>query len=321
MKRLLLSSVLILAVLWLSLNSLRHAASAPLNQDQPRNKEASNPPTPTPPKPSHPKYPHPTESNQQSAYDKRGTQDQPLIIKSLETPESAQERAYKRAERDEESTNDRWVLIWTAVSALATSTTAVIAGITAGIAIFSLRAIRDQVEANRVAAKAAQDAADATTKTVKAMQDTAERQLRAYLFVGVEKCPNLSAPAAPEFRIFIKNAGQTPAHDVFHWTNMGILPFPLREEPPGPDPSSPMIKTVIAPGADFVAEHKGPPILTAKAIAAIQDGSQYRLYAWGQVLYRDIFGINRTTKFRFMHGGPDISPGTMHYCEEGNDAD
>ncbi len=123
----------------------------------------------------------------------------------------------------------------------------------------------------------------ATWKLVKGSEKTAERQLRAYIFVGANKAPSLEVNDIPELELFVKNVGQTPAHRVQHWTNMGILPYPLNIPLPGPDPRNKFINAYLPAGGDFQAIHTGNPPLDAEAVATIKAGTQFRLFVWGEV--------------------------------------
>jgi hypothetical protein len=161
----------------------------------------------------------------------------------------------------------------------------------------------------------------ATWRLVKGSEKTAERQLRAYIFVGARKAPSLEVDAVPELELFVKNVGQTPAHRVQHWTNMGILPYPLNIPLPGPDPRNKAINAYLPVGGEFEAIHTGNPPLDAEAVATIRAGSAYRLYVWGEVRYLDVFNVERKTKFRFMQGGANFRPNHLEICEEGNVAD
>jgi hypothetical protein len=98
-------------------------------------------------------------TNKNAPADMRGTEEQPLIIKSLITSEAVDKLERERAPRDEEASNSWWMRLWTAVAAIAAFGTALIAGVAACVAIHTLKAIKEQVAANNTAAEAAQTTA------------------------------------------------------------------------------------------------------------------------------------------------------------------
>jgi hypothetical protein len=73
-----------------------------------------------------------------------------------------------------------------------------------------------------IAAFAARDAAIAARDQARLTEQTAERQLRAYISVGVAR-PALTISAIPEARLRVQNNAQTPAYDVWHWTAGKVL--------------------------------------------------------------------------------------------------
>jgi hypothetical protein len=61
----------------------------------------------------------------------------------------------------------------------------------------------------------------ATRRLVRGAENTAERQLRAYIFVSDSSRVGGPSPA-PEFRIVVKNFGQTPARNGTYWVSSKI---------------------------------------------------------------------------------------------------
>src|SRR5450631_2653183 len=69
---------------------------------------------------------------------------------------------------------------------------------------------------------------------VRGAENTAERQLRAYIFPDGVIIANIQP--SPEITVTLKNSGQTPAHDHRLWATMAVAAYPLSEEPlPPPD--------------------------------------------------------------------------------------
>src|SRR5258706_12925802 len=66
----------------------------------------------------------------------------------------------------------------------------------------------------------------ATGQLVRGAEDTAERELRAY--VCVEKSSGAEAredPSWPSFKLVLKNCGKTPAYDVAGWAGVGLQEY------------------------------------------------------------------------------------------------
>jgi hypothetical protein len=191
-----------------------------------------------------------------------------------------------------------------------------------------LKLIRESLDDAKIAAEAAKESADVARiqadtarATLIAMQDTAQRQLRAYIRLNTNNTPSITG----EFNVHsvIENSGQTPAYAVQTWTSVEVFANPL--------PEGHQFNTApeVFSGARFVVNpdsvhsswsfrNNNVP-LTNEEIAAI--GDEYlTLYYWGEVRYLDAFGASHWSKFRLawtdrpVHGG-------WRYCDEGNDAD
>jgi hypothetical protein len=95
----------------------------------------------------------------------------------------------------------------------------IVGGLQAGLLAATLSAMRRQglsmrrqTTHIRRSASAAMKSANAAVATVKTMQETAEKQLRAYVYV-VAAARKSDGIREPTLRVEIKNAGQTPAYD------------------------------------------------------------------------------------------------------------
>jgi hypothetical protein len=164
----------------------------------------------------------------------------------------------------------------------------------------------------------------ATRSLVRGAEDTAERQLRAYVSVDKARVIGVNGSQQPKAHVVIKNYGQTPAYELLHWTGMEV------ETWPHPDNFDFVLGTLakhtLGPGA-FIHGYqdrflKGPPrALTTEQHAGLRDKSM-ALYVFGEIRYKDAFRKTRFTKYKMMIGGPvgmDES-GALVTCEEGNDA-
>jgi hypothetical protein len=150
-------------------------------------------------------------------------------------------------------------------------------------------------------------AADAAVATVETMRTTAQQQLRAY--VGVERSriegprrEALDLGIAPQrllWKVKLKNTGMTPASDVRSEHGIAIRDYPLPADhgfdAPKPMPN-PSVEVVGSQGTFFLGADSTVQ-LSHDQWAAVQSGVQKRLYCFGKIVYRDIFGEQHTTKF------------------------
>jgi hypothetical protein len=164
----------------------------------------------------------PQATKQGAAQDQRGTEKAPLIVKTLPTEKNETETKADKEKEDERRYNESWLTTYTGL--LAWFTAGLIAVGLGQICMFfrQLGYMKQGMIDAKIAAEAAKESAD-TAKTqaetargtLVTMQDTAERQLRAYVFIDDAKFEH--APSPPHlWRIIlvIKNFGQTPAYDV-----------------------------------------------------------------------------------------------------------
>jgi hypothetical protein len=151
----------------------------------------------------------------------RGAEDNPLIVKVLPTEKTEEERAQERRDHDEKAMADRWIIRLT--GALVGVGVLQFLAFVGQIIVFVIQAkrLRDSVEEMRKATAAtekaiiaAQMSASATDRTATAMEDTAERQLRAYITVEAGGILTWQANHLAHARVTVKNLGATPAYDV-----------------------------------------------------------------------------------------------------------
>lgn len=143
-----------------------------------------------------------------------------------------------------------------------------------------------------------------TRRQLRLSEDTAERELRAYLWVEVQNILQLDEANPIAVRVAMNNAGKTPAYNVCISCSAIVAPALL---PSGTqfnaDFSGSITVTTIHPGSDrkfAIARSSAPPSLAM--VDQINNGS-HRLYVGGVVSYEDAFAIKRTTKFLVSAGG------------------
>jgi hypothetical protein len=168
-----------------------------------------------------------------------------------------------------------------------------------------------------------------TRRLVRGAEETAQRQLRAYVGVTVPDSqlrhpdPSLqsSDPSIFKMVLEIKNSGQTPAYDtITRYTTM-LLDHPVAADydffrPIGVNPST----VVLNPNACIRSESTPHP-LSASEVEEMKDpNSKRRLYTFGEITYRDAFNTGRHTHFCFYNEW-DGETFIGHVSEHYNDAD
>jgi hypothetical protein len=137
----------------------------------------------------------------------------------------------------------------------------------------------------------------ALVATIGVMILSARRQLRAY----VSGQPNFIFsfdkinPIRVSFNLL--NVGATPAHKVRHRGNVTIAPNPIVAGfalPELTNSFSPPL--VLFPNLQFNGTIGAENVFSVAQIAQIIDGRAV-IYAYGEILYEDIFGTERTTRF------------------------
>lgn len=159
----------------------------------------------------------------------------------------------------------------------------------------------------------------ATRKLVVDNEESAKRQLRAYISVDTK---DVLTPAgvADQTRvgIIICNCGQTPAHDLSIWMSIGVGAYPLNKEPPPPPKPHVKVKTVLHPGKDRMAAI-ACPILSEAVRNEVISGAK-AIYLWGNITYKDVFGDDQVTSFVFFMCGEAVGMGRWAHYPEGNKA-
>ena len=130
------------------------------------------------------------------------------------------------------------------------------------------------------------------------MARTARRQLRAYVSADTCAVSDAAGKEIPnKIGISVRNAGQTPAHDLRSWVATGLHEFPLRDPLGRLSEDHPMVASVLNPGdhktliVDWPTYSVDPAEVNAGTVA---------VYLWGEILYKDVFGYRRHTTFRFF---------------------
>jgi hypothetical protein len=168
-----------------------------------------------------------------------------------------------------------------------------------------------------MAANIAKRSADIAEKTVQTMQDTAQRELRAYVFVT-----DLSfdfESTEPVAVVRFENRGKTPAYDCVHTYMTEFREYPLLS--PLPEPVNRFVgRGSLAPGDGRTSYNRAVRAFTHEENNTLRSGTR-AIYVYGHIQYKDVFGHERVTKHRGMQGGvAGVRDRQMVVAEEGNEA-
>lgn len=164
-----------------------------------------------------------------------------------------------------------------------------------------------------------------TDKLWKAGEETAARQLRAYVSVSSKELTGVFTGATPTIALTVKNAGQTPATHVTAWCRIHMVEWPSSSEPAIETTNlEEGSMTIIGPGqcVNIGANLHGP--LAAVDVVSLRPGGDYRLLIKGQIKYRDTFGDSHLTTFKLRSWGVSDSadgPAECRWAESGNELD
>lgn len=234
-----------------------------------------------------------------ASHEQRGTEVKPMFIQGdITTSKSAAEAAQDVSESNKRATVDGAMVKYTQLAAVSVLLLSVAMVAQVGMFGWQLRLLRRSGDDNSIAVKAATKAAIAAEKTLKAVQDTAKKQLRAYLGIldfGIVVAAGDKGTHILHIAVDIKNTGQTPAHKVIQTITAETIAadanmnFPDQVTNHGSHP--------LAPGAQMTIHYDLYDISPAELLA-IKTGKK-RLHVWGTASYIDIYGDTQLLEFRF----------------------
>jgi hypothetical protein len=152
---------------------------------------------------------------------------------------------------------------------------------------------------------------------VRGAEETAKRQLRAYVSVVTAEILDVTTGFTPRAHLIFKNSGQTPAYDLTAIIGIAIGDSWDTLTPPA---SQPIAITITSLAADAKASQyvSAPRPLVLGEREALIDGSA-TLWVYGKMRYRDTFNIERATEYRFqIGGGVGIQDNQLAISPEGN---
>ncbi len=161
------------------------------------------------------------------------------------------------------------------------------------------------------------EAVEDTGKATKAMErqnelaeETAKRQLRAYVSVTPVTISNFDPPGIISVGHTVLNHGQTPAQKMNHIFGMAVFPNSFANFP---TPIRPVVlNSTIFPNMEMKIWHNNNRQLTQAEVDNIILNQTHRFYIWGNLTYRDEFGAMQSTEFYASVGGSDFAANILN---------
>ncbi|WP_172592463.1 hypothetical protein, partial [Nitrosomonas supralitoralis] len=160
----------------------------------------------------------------------------------------------------------------------------------------------------------------ATRRLVQGAEDTAQRQLRAYVSINLDEKMFFDSDGLLNAPFITKNNGVTPANFMLCSLHIGLFRFPLDTELDPPNYSPTSSNSSLFPGEQVRQYATLPRELNQTETQVIENG-EGAIYVWGEVRYKDVFNKQRSTQFRMYSTGADFCRGELAYHHEGNVAE
>lgn len=225
--------------------------------------------------------------------DHSGSANVPIATKSLTSdPNPSQAQVFK-TDHEDKASNELRLTISTEWLAIFTFGLVIVGLIQVGLFAWQLSLMRSSLIDTNNAARAANKSAEAAEQTVKIMQDTAQRQMRAYISVN-----GITDWTVDEgyigFRLTIRNTGQTPAYNLRSGSKVSIAPFPRMD----PLPHVPLTEKSLATLGPATEQYLIPygHALSTSELAGFEK-TEVAIYIHGRIEYHDAFGQLRVTSF------------------------
>ncbi|WP_156404591.1 hypothetical protein [Curvibacter sp. PAE-UM] len=252
---------------------------------------------------SHAQQTAPKEMGAKAAVSLLGTDKNPFIVKRIDDVESPEKIAQQEQDRLEKASNERAIVTWTIVMAIASLLLAIVASVQLGMFLTQLRLMKAGAEDTKNAAFAA-----------KAQSDALMAAERAYVKIS-HAAPGitpLTAGFSNYIEFEIKNWGKTPAHvtDV----HIGFKLLEYGEALPIPYPFGTQSRESF-PNA-FLVSDESIYIDKHVSLDPLSDTSK-QLWVFGHVDYIDAF--NRRWRGGYARKFVDSKDNNLAYNTEARD--
>lgn len=150
-------------------------------------------------------------------------------------------------------------------------------------------------------------------------KDTEKRQLRSY--VGVSPGDAILQEGKPAvIEMSFRNFGQTPAHSVTLHASVQGLPYPLPPSFIFQDYSSKELLAeylTVYPQSPYMASGEIPS-MSSDQLRTLREGKAARIYAFGTVFYKDVFGDTHSTDFCYSVFFKEDGETAGEFCQRHN---
>jgi hypothetical protein len=167
--------------------------------------------------------------------------------------------------------------------------------------------------------------ARAAENSVATIRERTALQMRAYISVNINNGVYQERERGLRFdvRPIVFNSGNTPAHNLTYWATARILPQPLPEDFDFPQADDIKSRLVLGPHQNILINATVPDFVDDAEVEEIKSGFPKRVYIWEAVLYEDVFGEFKETKFchsLFWVTGPQGELVSGNYTARHNEA-
>lgn len=159
----------------------------------------------------------------------------------------------------------------------------------------------------------------ATRLLVIGAEQTAQRQLRAYVSMMHDEKMFFSDNGSLVAPVITKNHGNTPAHNLMSCLYIDLHKWPLEIKLDPPHFAEDASRSPLAPGEQIRQYVELSGKLNQQQIEAIAQQSG-AIVVWGEVRYTDVFGKQRKTSLCLYSTGNDFDRGELAYHSHGNDS-
>ncbi len=236
----------------------------------------------------------PQQTQQNPTPDQRGTEQAPLVVRTIPGPTDEAKAAEEAKDRREKAELDRKLVDFNSELAFYTKILAGFAGLQFIALLVQAYWLARTVKVSETAARAARQSADAVVA-----------QLRAYVGINSGSVTPATVNNAPGLRVHVelKNSGITPAFDFTTWIKILVAdkdaPPPFTEPIPVVERGA---KSIVTGGASVHINWSG--VWAAGDLEKVRAGIG-AIFVWGGCDYRDAFQNPRSFIFRCMMSGPE----------------
>lgn len=253
--------------------------------------------------------PSASQPTKSAANEARGTEADPLFIKSIPAPETSDDAKHKEFERREKPSLDRRLTIGTELLAAFTFLLFVF---TAGLFWVTYRLSREAKKASETQELKMQDSvaeaarataamekiATATTGNAQLMQGVMHRQMRAYISTEMGGAIHQDANLRFQVDILLTNSGFTPARKVSYSIDADVFGEALPADFAFPSYGDVRANdATLAPRQAFLINGVVRNRLPPEDAEVVMRGDGKRLFCWGTIYYEDIFENKWKTDF------------------------